>query len=242
MTGNRLSRALFFLPGALLIRLGLWLLAFSDTRIGRYTVLPLFRVFCRFALYARPYFVRAPRSNEVLTTVQLSELIKHHKLIAVIPCACRAGRTTCKIPCHSEHEDDVCMSFGLAAVIQIGSGLGKRLAAQEATELCIRAAASGLAHHAIHSLGALFEVCNCCADSCSVVKAYKAGVSEAVRPSPLIAVRGPACDGCKGREFKVCAEVCPYGLQPSSPKCLGCDLCSTHCPRQAIVMVRRGSE
>ena len=53
MAGNRLSRALFFWPGALLIQFAQWLLVLSETRLGRYTLRPLFRVFCRFALYAQ---------------------------------------------------------------------------------------------------------------------------------------------------------------------------------------------
>lgn len=242
MTGNRLSRVLFFWPGALLIRFGQSIIAFSESRIGRYTTRLLFRLFCRFVLYARPYFVGTQRTNDVVTTLHLSELIDRQKLIAAIPCACRAGRTACENLHHAEHDLDVCLSFGLAAVVQIGSGLGKRLSVEQAKLLCERSAASGLTHHAIYSFRSLLEICNCCAETCSVVKAYRAGIPEAVRPSPLIAVRGPDCDGCKGRDFRICEEICPYGTHPSSPDCLGCDLCSNYCPRSAIVMTRRGNK
>jgi len=131
------------------------------------------------------------------------------------------------------------LSFGAAAVIQIGSGLGKRLSPDEARTLCENATASGLAHHAIYSFGSLLEVCNCCSQTCSVVKAYEAGVPEALRPSPFIAVRGPHCGGCADRESRVCETICPYRKKPSSPECFGCDLCSVHCPRGAIAMVPR---
>jgi hypothetical protein len=239
MSGNRFTRALFFWPACLVVRFGQLLLKFSETGVGRYTVRPAFRLFCRFVLYARPYLLVRPRTNDVLSTPQLGELIHGQKIIAAIPCVCRAGRARCASPLHGEHELDVCLSFGLAALLQIGSGLGNRLSADAAVALCENATASGLAHHAIYSFGALVEVCNCCAETCSVVKAYQAGVPEAVRPAPFVAVGGSDCDGCKGRDTKVCEDICPYGKRPSSPECFGCGLCSAHCPRSAIVMKPR---
>ena len=239
MTGNRLSRVLFFWPSALLIRLGQLLLECNRTTIGRYTTRPAFRLFCRFALYAQPYLLRRPRTNDVLSAPQLCEFIDGQRFIASIPCVCRAGRTRCSHPLHTEHRLDVCLSFGLAAIVQIGTGLGKRLSPDEAKTLCQDARASGLSHHAIYSLGSFLEICNCCRETCSVVKAYEAGVPEAVRPSPFVAVRGADCDGCKDRDSKVCEAVCPYRKRPSSPDCFGCGLCSAHCLRSAITMMAR---
>ena len=239
MTGNRLSRALFFWPGALLIQFGQWLLVLSETLAGRYTLRPVFRVFCRFVLYARPFVLRGPRTNDAVSLLQLCELIDRQRLIAAIPCACRARRPSCKIPHHGEHDPDVCLSFGFAAFVQIGSGLGKRLTPEMAKDLCRRGADSGLVHHAIYSFGSLLEVCNCCVETCSVIRAYKAGVPEAVRPTLYTAVRGPECNGCQGRDSRMCEEVCPYGHHPSSAECLGCHACAMRCPRGAIRMVLR---
>lgn len=58
MTGNRLSRTLFFWPAGLLIQFGQWLLILSETGVGRAVLRPLFYVICRFALYARPFVLR----------------------------------------------------------------------------------------------------------------------------------------------------------------------------------------
>jgi hypothetical protein len=239
MTGNRLSRILFFWPGTLLIHAGQLALDLSQTLPGRYTIRPLFRFFCRFALYARPYLPREIRTNEVSGTRHLQGLIERHRLIAAIPCACRAGRETCGHPLHTQHDCDACLSFGLAAIIQIGSGLGRRLSQQQAQALCEKARDSGMVHHAVYSFGSLAEVCNCCSETCSVVKAYEAGVPQAVRPAALVARRGPECDVCRDAEFRICEKLCPYGEHPDSTACLGCGLCADHCPRQAITMTRR---
>lgn len=228
-----------FWPAAAAIHLGIRLLGLAQTRIGSLTIRPAFRLFCRFALYARPVLDRGPRSQHATPTSELTELIEREKVIAAIPCSCRAGRPACERPLHGVHETNACLTFGLAALLHIGSGLGRRLTPQQAQELCQSAAASGLAHHAVYSFGALLEVCNCCASTCAVVKAYESGVSEALRASRYVAVRGSECDGCRDRELKVCETICPYGRRPSSKSCFGCGLCAEHCPQHAIEMVSR---
>lgn len=238
----RLSRAaelFFFWPAAMAIRLGIWLLGLAQTRLGSLTIRPAFRLFCRFALYARPVLARSPKSQHATPTSELAKLIEQEQAIAAIPCSCRAGRPACDHPLHGAHETNVCLTFGLAALLHIGSGLGRRLTPQQARELCQAAAASGLAHHAVYSFGALLEVCNCCAATCAVVRAYESGVSEALRASPYVAARDPDCDGCRDRELRVCETICPYGREPSSKACFGCGLCAEHCPRHAIEMVSR---
>lgn len=237
---ERAAHLFLFWPAVFLIRFGTLLLSLSATVVGRVTLRPLLRLFCRFVLYARSLPLLRGETQHVLSTAELSSLIAAQKLVAVIPCACRGGRTTCGRPAHRPHEPYTCLSFGLAAQLQIGSGLGRRMTPQDALALCERAADSGLAHHAIYSLGMLAELCNCCPETCAAIKAFSSGLPEAVRPSPVVALRGPDCDGCAGRSGRLCEDLCPYGTVPSSSDCLGCGLCARHCPNRAIRMVDRG--
>ncbi len=105
--------------------------------------------------------------------------------------------------------------------------------------ICERAARSGLVHHGLYSLGQLGEVCNCCVESCGVLRTFHRGIRGVVRPGPFVAVRGEACDGCKDRRARLCQQICPYGLATSNPDCLGCGLCALRCPNQAIRLVPR---
>jgi len=236
---RRLARAVFFWPAALVMAAGRALVTLADKPVGRLTIRPVFRLFCRVALYARPLRFLRSASHQIVPADDISALLRKEAIIAAIPCACRAGRTRCGHPLHAPHESDTCLSFGLAAVLQIGSGLGKRMDAGRVRDLFERAAASGMVHHAIYSMGLLLEVCNCCSETCTAIRAYRSGIPEAVRPAPRVAVRRATCDGCAGRAARVCAQICPYGKQPGDPGCLGCGLCARHCPREAVCMVPR---
>ncbi len=175
----------------------------------------------------------------VIRTEDILDTLQHQKIIAVIPCACRTGRPPCAHSLHKPHELESCVTFGLAAFLQVGSGLGRRIDPQEARIIFERAADSGLVHHVIYSMGTILELCNCCAETCAVIRSYRSGIPEVVRPSEYIAIRGPKCNGCSGRSEKVCVAMCPYEQEPSSIKCFGCGLCARHCPQQAIQMVPR---
>jgi hypothetical protein len=117
--------------------------------------------------------------------------------------------------------------------------LGRRIDMQEAQDLFERAAESGLVHHVIYSMGRILEICNCCVETCAVIRTYRSGIPETVRPSPYVAIRGPQCNACSGIPGKICQELCPYGKEPSNPECLGCGLCARHCPQHAIRLIPR---
>jgi Fe-S-cluster-containing hydrogenase component 2 len=92
--------------------------------------------------------------------------------------------------------------------------------------------------HGIISFGTLAELCNCCSESCTVLTGYRRGVTDLARPTGLRATRTDACDGCRGRDGRICEDICPYGHAPGSDECRGCGLCAFHCPNGAIEMVR----
>ncbi len=211
----------------------------ADTRVGRYTLRPLMRLGARWILYARSLPILRRGRQEVMPGEELQKLIAEAREIAVIPCACRTTKRTCAHPMHKPHEADTCLSFGVLATFQIMSGVGRRLTREEAEQLCRRGAESGMVHHAIITLGSLAEACNCCSESCGILAAWRHGIRRAVRASGMVAVRGAACDGCRGRDERICVEVCPYTSGPGSADCVGCGLCGVQCPSRAIELLPR---
>ena len=236
---DRVIRALLFWPAVALLRAADFLAAHSTGRIARVTLRPALRFFCLCSLYARPLRLFRDKTQQLVTTRDLESIFRGEKWIATIPCACRGLAGNCAHPEHSLHESDTCISLGVAAVLQAGSGLGKRITADEAIALCRRGADSGLVHHGIYSFGRMIELCNCCSESCTAIRAYKHGIPEAIRPTPLMATRSGACNGCAGRSARMCLTICPYGKSPSDGGCLGCGLCASRCPRGAITMAQR---
>lgn len=239
MTLRHLTQTLLFWPSVLVIRAGVTLVSLAETPIGRISIRPLFRVVCLLLLYARPIALLRENSQSVIPIDDISAIIQDQKIIAVIPCACRAGRAPCNHRLHKPHESEVCVTVGFAAVLQLGSGFAKRIDVADAQALFERAADSGLVHHVIYSMGQMLEICNCCSETCAAIKAHHSGIPEAVRPSKYIAVRGPRCNTCSGTPWRICEALCPYGKEPSNPGCFGCGLCARHCPQDAIHMVLR---
>jgi len=235
-------RGLLFWPTATALWLGRRVFALSETLPGRVLLRPPLRFIARFCLYARALPLLPPRSQQVLPTVMLQELLASQKEIAVIPCACRAMSRACTHPLHRPHESETCFSFGLTALFQRLSGLGRKVSAEEARDILQRAARSGMVHHAILNFGLLAEVCCCCPrQGCTVFAAYRRGFRNAVRPSGFLPARTDACDGCASRPERLCVELCPYAQGPGSAGCLGCGLCALHCPRQAIELAPSGA-
>jgi hypothetical protein len=237
MDRHRAAQLIFLRPTSLLLRLGRGLMALSATRVGSVTLRPVLGLAARFVLSARSLPLVRPRTQQVVPTGELQELLASQEEIAVIPCACRAGGRPCRQPLHGPHEVDTCLSFGLNALFQRMTGLGRKVTVEEARAICARAADSGMVHHAILTFGVLAEVCCCCAGTCSVFAAYRSGVPGVVRPSGLQPVRTDDCNGCRGRPERVCVTICPYAKGPGSDGCVGCGLCAHHCPREAIEMV-----
>jgi hypothetical protein len=237
-----ISYLFLFWPTALVIALGKLLIRLSDTPAGRFTLRPVLRILTRWILYARSLpILRNQNPAQALPTNALHQLIARAPHIAALPCACRATRHKCSNPLHKAHNGEVCLGFGLTAILQELSGLGRRITAEEALRLCETSAQTGLVHHAILSFGMLTEVCNCCEETCSVILAHRRGIENVVRPSGWVPMPGPDCDDCQDRPGRICVEICPYGEGPGSETCMGCGLCAYHCPNHAIKMVNRNS-
>jgi ferredoxin/DNA-binding MarR family transcriptional regulator len=181
-------------------------------------------------------------TQEILPFEKVSEFIKTSHTIAVIPCACRT-----KHPC--SHPVNACMVFDNSADFMVNRGIGNYVTVEEALEFLEKMEKEGLVHTTINSQRRPQFICNCCSCSCLILR----GLTEMHNPrafakSNFIAEKDDdLCILCKK-----CIEICPFDayyyhwphddelekIGFSEERCVGCGLCSYHCPQGAVTLVK----
>jgi len=190
-----------------------------------------------------PILKSTPDGVKLLPHESIRDLIEAHKdLISVRNCCCRVGAKNCS------HPVDVCTQFGRRAEYDLFRGSGRKVSADEAVTISMKAGESGLVPTVtnLSVMEALEFICYCCRDACLVFHpTMRAGkVHQAVASSRfLVKVDNKLCNGCGD-----CVPWCPFdaikmkgvdGDQKAvidADKCVGCGICVLKCPPGAMSM------
>jgi Na+-translocating ferredoxin:NAD+ oxidoreductase subunit B len=184
---------------------------------------------------------------EILTYEGLDGMIRGSRSFAVNDCICRKERALQGHPC--SHTLETCMTFSTEENAFERNPLAARIISKdEALRILDTVEKEGLVHATYNVREELMFVCNCCSCCCGLMR----GINEFHAPyvmarSSFIAAVDPAtCTGCL-----LCAEErCPVraitaidGITTvSRERCIGCGVCATACPAEAIRLVRRPPE
>lgn len=208
--------------------------------------------------YGEPFFKNKPQlmqvipieseiraTHEALSYEKVSSIIESGKSFVVQDCICKKEQGLMENPCDRPLE--VCM--GIAPIEGVFDNIqyGRKLSKQEAYELVQKCEEDALVHLTWNVKGGHFFICNCCGCCCGVLRSINEwGISDAVNSYYFAEIDTETCAACG-----TCAdERCQVNAiedgedvyQVIKEKCIGCGLCISTCPSEAIQLVRKPPE
>ena len=173
--------------------------------------------------------------TKVLPYDTAKKILENAKTIAVTDCTCRKIAHKCDKPL------EVCIQLGKGAEYAIKRGTGKELTREEALEILKKTEEEGLVHCTENKAGIGNVICNCCSCCCQIMPMVIEHGRRLLDPSRFKAEIDPdlctACETCVDRCIFNAVEMNGDAAKVIAEKCLGCGLCTTTCPAEAIELV-----
>jgi ferredoxin len=185
-----------------------------------------------------------PDNRQAVPYDFVTEMMHNTTTIALAECYCRLSMGMAGEPC--SHEKETCFLFNEAGRNLIEIGVAREVSLEEALEIVRRSEAAGLVHNISNAKGEITFMCNCCPCCCPILGALQKGLTNVSQPSRFLAqVNGVLCTQCMG-----CVDLCYVHaltenngqLSFDENQCIGCGLCASHCPENAIQMILRDNQ
>jgi len=184
--------------------------------------------------------------QESLPHEKVSAIIEAGQAFALNECICKKEKRLLGEGCDKPHE--VCLAIAPVPGVFDDFPLGGRvISRQEAYEVIQKAEEAGLVHLTSNVQSGHIYICNCCGCCCGVLLSInELGLSDTIRSDFYAEIDEELCESCG-----LCAdERCQIeaildtedGYQVIREKCIGCGLCVSTCPAEAIRLVRKKPE
>lgn len=181
-------------------------------------------------------------ANRALPFAQVSAILEKSRSFAVNQCICKKQMRLIGKGC--DRPQEVCMVLSETEGYFDHHPMGGRVISREEAYDIVRVAEENALVHMTGNVrdGHVF-LCNCCGCCCLQLIAARFGVKETVNSHYYAVIDQSLCTGCgtcSDRRCQVAAiELLDGARKVVRDKCIGCGLCASTCPSEAIRIVRK---
>jgi Fe-S-cluster-containing hydrogenase component 2 len=198
-------------------------------------------------MYTLPIEEEITTNQEALPYDRVSQIVEQSQSFMVQECICKKEQGLLDNPCDKPLE--ICMAFAPIPNVFDDQKTGRAITKEEAKELLKKAEEAGLVHMTNNFQNGRFFICNCCGCCCGVLRSineYGIPASSVVNSHFYAEIDPDACTACG-----VCAdERCQVNAIEEGEEaymviqkqCIGCGLCVSTCPADAIQLVKKPDE
>ncbi len=188
-----------------------------------------------------------PNKQQALAYEQVSNIIENSQSFAVFECVCKKEKHLLGEPCDKPLE--ICTAYAPIPGIFDDIDHFRVMTREEAYALLDKAEEAGLVHLTWNVQGGHSFICNCCGCCCGVLRSInELGIdaSQVINSYYYAQIDPHACTVCGTCKDERCQVNAieegddAYAIIPE--KCIGCGLCVTTCPTEAISLVRKQPE
>ena len=186
--------------------------------------------------------------DQILPSRDLHRLLKKYGRkdnIALMHCFCRQWRKLAEEPCGYEYPAESCIAIGPITAYIVRYGFGRHASVEEALEVIEKTRKAGAVHTVFYEKDDMklpeIGICNCCPDCCGLLGSYNRGAIPLQFKCDYLAhiAHGDQCTGCEQ-----CTTHCPVNAVSlvrqtayiEKTLCIGCGQCASRCPEKVIVL------
>jgi electron transport complex protein RnfB len=186
-----------------------------------------------------------PNKQEALPYEQVSSIIESGKSFALNDCICKKEQGILGNPC--DKPMDVCMGISAEPGEAENIPWGRPISKKEAYEVLNKAEEAGLVHMTSNVESGHWFICNCCGCCCGLLRAINefnlTNIINSYYYAEIDQDECTACGICLDERCQIKAiEEGDDAYRVIKERCIGCGLCVTTCPTEAIKLVRKPDE